>query len=109
MPRFLLSALAFIVLALAHIVFGRILVMQLVGAIFLLLAVGGLVEREIGFETGVLAGLKLSGWGKAFVLVPIAAAGMILVAYASDITCSQSRYKNKPECALQQPSTRKTP
>jgi hypothetical protein len=95
------------VLAILQFAFGRIMLLQLVGAAVLLLCLWGILMPEISFGDR-LHGIRLTGWAKAWVLVPAAAIAMSLVAYAPDIVCAKKRYRH--ECAAPDQSTlKKTP
>jgi hypothetical protein len=101
------SWLAVAVLVALQIVLGRIMLLQLVGAAVLLLCLWGILTPHIGFGDR-LHGVRLTGWAKAWVLVPAAATAMSLVAYAPDIVCAKKRYRH--ECAAPDQFTlKKTP
>lgn len=107
MFRSLTSWLVIAVLVILQIVLGRIMLLQLVGAAVLLLCLWGILMPQIGFGDR-LDGVRLTGWAKAWVLVPAAAIAMSLVAYAPDIVCAKKRYRH--ECAAPDQSTlKKTP
>jgi hypothetical protein len=107
MFRFSLPWLLAGVLLLLEMAFGRIALVQLVGAAVLLLCLWGCLERHIGLGER-FGGIRLTGWAKAWVLVPAAVIAMSLVAYAPDIVCAKKRYRH--ECAApNQPSLKTTP
>jgi hypothetical protein len=107
MLRFPIPWLIAAVLLLLQIAFGRIALLQLVGAALLLLCLWGILMPHIGIGDERF-GLKLTGWAKAWVLVPAAAIAMTLVAYAPDIVCAKKRYRT--ECVQpDQPHSKKTP
>jgi hypothetical protein len=101
------SWLVIAVLVVVQIAIGRIMLLQLFGAAVLLLCLWGILTPEISFGDR-LDGIRLTGWAKAWVLVPAAVAAMSLVAYAPDIVCAKKRYRH--ECAApDQPTLKKAP
>jgi hypothetical protein len=107
MLRFSIPWLIAGVLLLLELAFGRIALLQLVGAAVLLMCLWGSLEPHISFGER-FGGIRLTGWAKAWVLAPAAAIAMSLVAYAPDIVCAKKRYRH--ECAAPDQSTlKKTP
>ncbi|MFC5549469.1 hypothetical protein [Massilia aerilata] len=74
--------------------FGPIGTKRLVGAFFLLFAAIGIGAPEVGFGFKGFEEWPLRGWKKAFVLVPAAAIGIVLLVYATEITCASHRYRH---------------
>jgi hypothetical protein len=67
---------------------------RLFGALFLLSAIWMIRAPSIAISLGQHEVGSVSGWKKAFVLVPAAAVGLGLLAYAPEITCLSSRYSH---------------
>jgi len=74
--------------------YGPIGLTRLFGALFLLFAVWGIWAPSIAVSAGRYPVGNLSGWKKAFALVPAAAIGLLMILYAPQITCFGSRYQH---------------
>ncbi len=74
--------------------YGPIALTRLFGAMFLLFAVWGIWAPSIGVSMGRYPVGSLSGWNKAFALVPAAVIGLLTILYASEITCFGDRYRH---------------
>jgi hypothetical protein len=72
--------------------YGPIGGMRLVGAIFLLWAIWGIRAPSVTISLGQYPVGSVSGWKKAFVLVPGALIGLAVLVYAPEITCMSSHY-----------------
>jgi hypothetical protein len=64
------------------------------GAMFLLSAIWCIREPRLTISLGSQPVGSVSGWKKAFVLVPAAAIGLAVLVYAPEITCFSSKYKH---------------
>jgi hypothetical protein len=64
------------------------------GTLFLLSAIWLIRAPSIAISLGRHEVGSVSGWKKAFVLVPAAAIGLALLVYAPEITCWPSRYRH---------------
>jgi hypothetical protein len=62
------------------------------GTLFLLSAIWLIRAPSIAISLGRHEVGSVSGWKKAFVLVPAAAIGLALLVYAPEITCVSTRY-----------------
>jgi hypothetical protein len=67
---------------------------RLAGTLFLLSAIWMIRAPSIAISLGRHEVGSVSGWQKAFVLVPAAAIGLALLVYAPEITCWPSRYRH---------------
>ena len=74
--------------------YGPIGVTRLFGAMFLLAAIWMIREPSLTISLGRHPVGSVSGWKKAFVLVPAALIGLALLVYAPEITCWPSRYRH---------------
>ena len=72
--------------------YGPIGVTRLFGAYFVMFALWGIREPELEVRVGHRPVGKLTGAKKAFALVPAAAIGLAMLAYAPAITCSSLKY-----------------
>jgi hypothetical protein len=63
------------------------------GALFLLFAAWGIWAPSIAVSMGNYEVTSLTGWEKAFVLIPAAVIGVVLMLYAPEITCMANRYR----------------
>lgn len=87
------AVLVALVLATDHW-FGAIGVTRFVGLIFLCGCVHGCFAPRITASAGHIKIGELTGWNKAFALVPISGLGLLLVLYAPAITCISTKYKH---------------
>jgi hypothetical protein len=62
------------------------------GTLFLLSAIWMIRAPSIAISLGRHEVGSVSGWKKAFVLVPAAAIGLAMLVYAPEITCVSTRY-----------------
>jgi hypothetical protein len=67
---------------------------RLFGTFIVLWAIWSIREPSLTISLGQYPVGSVSGWKKAFVLVPAAAVGLALLAYAPEITCLSSRYSH---------------
>jgi hypothetical protein len=67
---------------------------RLAGALFPLSAIWLIRAPSIAISLGRHEVGSVSGWKKAFVLVPAAAIGLAVLVYAPEITCWSSRYSH---------------
>jgi hypothetical protein len=65
---------------------------RLVGSFVLLWAIWGVRAPSVTISLGQYPVGSVSGWKKAFVLVPGALIGLAVLVYAPEITCWPSRY-----------------
>lgn len=65
---------------------------RLFGSFFLLWAIWCIREPSLTISLGQYPLGSVSGWKKAFVLVPAAAIELAVLVYAPEITCWPSRY-----------------
>jgi hypothetical protein len=88
------GVLAIVVLAgyAVEYMYGPIGGTRLVGTFFLLSAIWCIREPSLTISLGQYPVGSVSGWQKAFVLVPAAAIGLAMLVYAPEITCWPSRY-----------------
>jgi hypothetical protein len=74
--------------------FGPIGGTRFFGALFLLFAAWGIWAPSIAVLVGNYQVTSLSGWEKAFVLIPAAVIGVMLMLYAPEITCMGTRHRH---------------
>ena len=74
--------------------YGPIGVTRLWGALFLCGGVYGCFAPSFSVSFGRTEIAKLTGWRKAFAIVPISALGLSIALYAPAITCATQKYKH---------------
>lgn len=74
--------------------FGAIGVTRFFGLFFLCACAYGCFAPRITVSAGSIEIGELTGWSKAFALVPFSALGLLLVIYAPAITCVSTKYKH---------------
>jgi hypothetical protein len=94
MLRYLGMAALIAAFFVVDMLFGPIGTKRLVGAFFLLFATLGIGAPELEFSFKGFEGWPLRGWKKAFILVPAAAIGIVLLVYAPEITCASYRHRH---------------
>jgi hypothetical protein len=74
--------------------YGEFGVTRLFGALF---AGGGIYmafAKEIPLYLGSALVGRVSGWSKAWVVIPVIAIGICMIVWAPEITCFSTRYKH---------------
>jgi hypothetical protein len=87
------AILVCVAIAVDHL-YGPIGYTRLFGVLFLLSAIWGIWTPRLEVRLGQHPVGSLSGWMKAFVLLPAAALGLAMLVYAPEITCFGSRYRH---------------
>jgi hypothetical protein len=97
MPRILtyipFAAIAVTGIAISYY-FGDFAYTRFFGALWVVAGLWLIFVRELPVNFGETTVLRLKGWRKAVVIVPVFCLGYALIMYAPEITCFSSRYKH---------------
>jgi hypothetical protein len=90
---FWIAVMAATIIAVQHW-YGPIGGTRLFGAFFLLSSVYYIFVRELPFHLGQHHVATLTGWKKAFVILPVFCIGFLMIYYGAEITCAPAKYKH---------------
>jgi hypothetical protein len=92
-----------IVVAISLVLTGNFLgpfaMTRLFGAYWMAAAVWLAFSKEVPFSLGSTEVLRLKGWRKIFIILPLMCIGIAMIVYAPEFTCSMRGYKTTLLCA----------
>jgi len=76
------------------VVAGPVAQTRAFGVYWMLAAAWAVFVKEVPFHLGNVEVVRLRGWAKVFVVVPVLAIGVLVTLHAQELTCLSSKYRH---------------